>query len=896
MPAPTEAQVRGVVADVRRHAPQSRIVGIRADRWDGPSTIDVNGESFRIALCQSPLHVREELLGADPAHGLVVLTGVREEHLGGDVLARLAKRKLQDIEPWRLARDLFHATESDPRLARHGWLAEALVECAPPEGYPAAPAGVLDAERIWGELQKHLLDLQEPRPDVFGLLRWADRAGSAERYRALAQKVRNDFKLRIRETAGPAGAAMLDAIEMAPGTDLVSLGLTCQLIFGDATDQPIRDAAVRFERFHRQGALPRVAGLQWADAAERLMRDIAAEDGPAKARARADRADQLLIELGAQGFLHLSHTSPLGFEQRLAEFGGRLGRAAAGQTPLSEAESAGQRVLAHRLARTQEARSRRVDMALRLVRWLRHEPGQSLTSLVEAANQYAREEAFVDLARQALLGGEHPPELDRAYNALLAQCRERRELQNARFGELLAGAGAAPPPGQSAIVPVEQVLERVVAPVASHSPVLFLVMDGLSRSVYYELLEHLIEEGVRVWKPDALGPSASWIALAAVPSITEVSRTSLFSGTLASGDAGYEKRAFASHPSLLQISRTSRPPVLFHKGTLTSTAGRSLAEEVQRAIASNDQRVVGVVLNVVDDLLFKGDQAQPRWTLDAAPLLRALVDAARSAGRHVVITSDHGHLLDDDSAFQGREAGERWREDSGGPPSPEEVRMDSRRVQVGGRTSIIVPWSERTRYAGKRNGYHGGATPQEMLLPLAVLSWSDEPPVGFAEAGFTFPEWWHSGPVQSPAAAPDRVVAPAPRPAPTRPLLEVLEPLPLERTAAQETASADPAWLAALLNADRFAEQKGRASGRGIPSDDEVKRLLMALHERGGKMTRAALAHRLALRPDRLAGLIAASRRLLNVDGLGVLDVHTASDTVELNLTMLARQFELPLS
>ena len=61
-------------------------------------------------------------------------------------------------------------------------------------------------------------------------------------------------------------------------------------------------------------------------------------------------------------------------------------------------------------------------------------------------------------------------------------------------------------------------------------------------------------------------------------------------------------------------------------------------------------------------------------------------------------------------------------------------------------------------------------------------------------------------------------------------------------------------------------------------------------------MTRTALAHRLGLRTDRLSGLIAASRRLLNVDGLSVLDVHTASDTVELNVTLLSRQFELPLS
>ena len=34
----------------------------------------------------------------------------------------------------------------------------------------------------------------------------------------------------------------------------------------------------------------------------------------------------------------------------------------------------------------------------------------------------------------------------------------------------------------------------------------------------------------------------------------------------------------------------------------------------------------------------------------------------------------------------------------------------------GGR--VIVPWSERVRYGAKKNGYHGGGTPQEMLIPI----------------------------------------------------------------------------------------------------------------------------------------------------------------------------------
>jgi hypothetical protein len=118
----------------------------------------------------------------------------------------------------------------------------------------------------------------------------------------------------------------------------------------------------------------------------------------------------------------------------------------------------------------------------------------------------------------------------------------------------------------------------------------------------------------------------------------------------------------------------------------------------------------------VDDLLFKGDQLYPRWDLDAAPVAKEFLDAARLAGRAVVLTSDHGHLLDDDTASQGREAGERWRENTS-VAAEGEVRVEGRRVLAQGRSSIVVPRSERIRYSGKKNGYHGGVSPQEMEVP-----------------------------------------------------------------------------------------------------------------------------------------------------------------------------------
>jgi hypothetical protein len=507
-------------------------------------------------------------------------------------------------------------------------------------------------------------------------------------------------------------------------------------------------------------------------------------------------------------------------------------------------------------------------------------------SFVDAVQGYCEHGAFVDLARLVLLGGEQPPELGSAYAALLMKARERRELENERFGKLAASAAAQVTEDVLSPVPVERVLELVVAPVARRTPVLMLVMDGLSRPIYQDLLQSMADQGWESQEPEIVAGVARWAALAAVPSITEISRTSLFCGSLTAGDASTEKRGFSAHPALLQVSRPRRPPVIFHKGELWARAGRGASDEVRAALSDVDQRVVAVVVNVVDDLLFKGDQIHPHWDLDAAPVLRELLDAARVGGRAVVLTSDHGHLLDDDTAFQGREAGDRWREE-GGTLESGEVRIEGRRVLAQGRHSIVVPWSERTRYTGKKNGYHGGVSPQEMVLPLAVLTWGAPALEGFRVVGDTYPPWWFEAaaipgtPTRRPRAA-----TPSRPSQPEAPLLDLF--------GSQEPPGA-PSWLDQLFASPGLAAQKGLSSGRGLPTDDEARRLLLTISERGGRMTRVALAQRMGMPPFRLTGLVAATRRLLNADGLQILDVEEASDTVILNRPLLERQYDVEI-
>ena len=105
-------------------------------------------------------------------------------------------------------------------------------------------------------------------------------------------------------------------------------------------------------------------------------------------------------------------------------------------------------------------------------------------------------------------------------------------------------------------------------------------------------------------------------------------------------------------------------------------------------------------------------------------------------------------------------------------------------------------------------------------------------------------------------------------------------------------APAAPDWISALLSGAIYASQRQLAARVALP-DEKMRLLLTALSERGGKLSRAALAQRLSLPEIRLGGMLSAVRRMLNVDQAPVLVVDEAAGTVELNIALLQQQFRV---
>jgi hypothetical protein len=600
---------------------------------------------------------------------------------------------------------------------------------------------------------------------------------------------------------------------------------------------------------------------------------IARLDDPAAQKHQA-RASVLLDTVRATEHAGLSRALTAGLEARIVAAAEAIAKAAesGGTQGLANAARLVRLSSVHERAGDHRARLDRLQMAARLCRWL-HGRRRSISGFASAARAYAEEGGFVDWARASLRAGDDVPAVAAAYARLRELAEIRREEENFAFANLLRDWNAGGANGGKAL-PIERVLDSIVAPLAAHAPVLLLVLDGLSFAVARPLAADIGRQGWTELAPS--GRISPPPLVAVLPTVTEVSRTSLLSGRLARGDAAAERAAFGTHQQLREASRAGKPPLLFHKANLG--VGPELEERIRAALTDTGQRIVGIVHNAVDAQLAGSDQIEVHWSTEVLRQLAPLLRAAREGGRVIVLTGDHGHVLDAGTIRVQVQAGagDRWR--SGGTARDAEIEVrDGRVMAPDGRRGAVLIWSERLRYAAKRSGYHGGASPQEVMVPLFVLT-SGAAPRDWVEAPPAEPAWWDEG------EAPPAVTS-----APPSPLGRRRDP---RQTNLFEMAPAADAWIDRLLASTTYTAQRGLA-GRGAPDDPVMRSLVAALASRSGQLTRAALAQALGIPAFRVGGLVNAARRVLNVDQAQVLSLEPSGDEVVLDVRLLRLQFQL---
>jgi hypothetical protein len=359
---------------------------------------------------------------------------------------------------------------------------------------------------------------------------------------------------------------------------------------------------------------------------------------------------------------------------------------------------------------------------------------------------------------------------------------------------------------------------------------------------------------------------------------------------LTDGDAASEKRNFESSPLLKGCCDKKHPPILFHKKQVTDGARGAVGDELSKAVLSPGHRVVGVVVNAIDDRLAGAQQIRDDWTVGRISPLGSLLKLARDSGRVVVLVSDHGHVWHrPDARGAPLETGGRWRP-AGEAPAEDEIVISGGRVLAGAvGASVVVPWTERVHYGRPQNGYHGGATPQEMVCPLVLLTDQSSAYSGLFPCEHPRPDWWSSAPVKvavTPELRPSSIPSSPKRPS------TLFDLLPDEPEASQEPTKLAGEWIGRLFASQVYKAQKELVR-RHAPEDEVVRRALVVLEAGGGLMTPTAFSTEAGIPAARLDGLVARIQRLLNVDGYEILALNRTENKIELNAARLRRQFDL---
>lgn len=588
-------------------------------------------------------------------------------------------------------------------------------------------------------------------------------------------------------------------------------------------------------------------------------------------------------------------------------------------------EEAWGKVAAHWLAGPADDRIAAFHAAIRLARYLGIDPAVRFSPAASAARdlaglagRYLEQDAWADSAFNDAAVGVGDPNLGAGLGAVLSAVTARRSAHDAAFAAALArytaGDGTMPQPG---LVHVENLLPAAVFPVARHTPVLLLVLDGMSAANAAEIITSVLGRAAEGWA-EALLPGADRRggALAALPTLTEVSRAALLTGRLAGGGQDAEQRGYER---LCREHGIASPPI-FHKKPLDSSLpGHALPADVASAIADvAGWPLVTCVLNTIDDALDRADPGGTEWTAAAVRHLLPLLERARYAGRIVILTADHGHVVErrqgaqrpypETSSGRSRSAAE--------PPAAGEVLITGGRVVLhGGRAVLAV--DERVRFGPLKAGYHGGGTPAEAIVPVAVLVVGGVPEgAGLHLAPPQQPAWW-ADPVTAVTTQPipsqpcetgvDRKVRrhPVPDPRlrstpgavptlfdlPGRDSEQAAEPPP--GTSAAPGPDGDRDLAGAVVSSPVYAGQR-RIAGRVSVSDDRIRDLLAALLAApDGRLGPAQAAIALAVAPVALRGAILHAQRLLNVEGYPVLRVDADGATVIVDRPLLREQFGL---
>lgn len=864
--------------------------------YSGSDTITVDKDAFRVRHCRSDLEARQVLAESqDPEAKAVLLFNIPHDKLGVDLVCRFAARRLLSIDPAATLKALYAAKTVDPRITRNRELVEALVEKAASGQGIVTPAGVLEADFAWSILLGRE-DLKNDRPDLIRILEMSLEDALWTPIDTLSDSLKREFFRWVGERSGKAvemvSAAVVDQ-KTAPGL-LMPIGLCLGSLFSDVKDglENLRtQARTRMESYLAGQVIDTASASVWHQNALALLGGLS----PSQLRALGGNVDDLLKALKADELAVSTPLSRRGLDERFAILSEAILSFLRRKdlNGLPEMRAAMANIESHHLAKLEDFQGRvqQAQMVVRLAVWTKGEPAAGANrSLKSLSKNYLDDSSYADQALMEIADVSESSSMGKACAKVRQLASTKRIEEQRRFAE--AAAAWFQESTHEEVPGVEQVIKTFVAPLASKAPVLLLVMDGMSCPVFNELMEDL---RLRGWYAIAC-PNQPHTVLAALPSVTAISRKALFHGKIDHTDSRTEGVAFRDHPALAGVSQKKKPK-LFLKGDLSEPGSAGLSPEVVNALADQNQQVVGILLNVIDDQLSGSEQLRVRWKIATIRHLAEILEQAAESQRTVILTSDHGNIIE---LNQSRKLGEgsgtadRYRFGEGLLDPENEIHVSGQRIeQATGKPSVIAAATERIRYTSKKTGYHGGCSDREMVVPIAVLQSGmvEEQPEGWDFVERAVPDWWCILEQPVPAERPEPTITKPVRPRKKKKADEeqgIMElPLQLDTDDIE-----DAGWIPLLLSCTVFKEQ-WKGLGHTSPKQSDVRAFLDILHRHGGVVPAAILSRELGFSPMRLRGMLAQLKRLFNVDGYGILSEEQETGRIAFDLPLARKQFDM---
>lgn len=906
----------------------ARYVGSRSGlEVSVPASGGPNARTYQVSVTDQPSvlgvvdawhrHRTDGNSDGDRGDVLVVTTAAGEADLGWELRRHALRGKVWTVDRAELVRSRFQAPAADPRIARKEWLVDGLLAAEPATGWRPV-GGVLTLDLATAALVAARLGVEADRDgwDITSLLDWSRRPGAPDRYATLDQAEQDGIAGWLADQVGPGASLLLALAASGRGRDAMPLGVICSLaaLPGVPAEAAMALGGLLGGVTSRPGDLRSLAAAvggtltRWASEAAGAREPWDSDPGM-RVLDVVHRADELAVRAGLTAALSGHALLPSSLDHQVRQLARALTApvdpAAPSGDDIAAAETALTTIARHELVQLDTRRLDVATMAVRLQRWLAT-PEVPVTTVADALRRQAASWGWVDRALDLVWSGDPSGDgaTEAAYRRVHDAARARRDHLDEQFAACLvtwAEHACSAQPGGCLLI--EDVLATIVAPLARRDDPapLVLVLDGMSSAVATELAAQAQARG---WTEVSPHRGRRAAAVSMLPSVTRFSRTSLLSGRAVSGDQSSEDDGFTGF-----WTRHGHQGRLFHKGDLPGRAGQRISDTVMEALSGD--AVVGIVLNTIDDALDHGQEGdRTGWTLRRVTYLHDLLDAARGYGRPVVLTSDHGHVLDRSSPGEGPTTTDgvqsaRWRT---GVPGPGETAVTGPRVLatggaggVGGQ--VVLPWRETIRYTPRKAGYHGGAALAEVTVPVAVfLPDPDRMPAGWSPLGpdDVTPPWWsgRSGQTTGPAQV-EIQHAPVPRrrrPAPPTQGDTLFEAAGLDLSAQpapdQRTAQVPQASLGQRVAASEvYAAQKTFI--RKPPDKQDVARVIDVLAAASGTLpvaTVATLVGRAGRRADQVVVML---ERLLNVEGYEVLARIDGGRTLRLNLDLLRQQFRL---